>query len=379
MSLQIIFWISLGFIGLTYAGYPLAVWALAILFGKPVRKGDVDGSVSFIVAAHNEAGYIRGRIENLLGQENVKTAEVIVGSDGSTDETESIVSDMTDPRVKLVALAERRGKPATLNACVATTTGDYLIFADARQTFAPDAAARLLENFADENVKCVSGELVIARPADGSVDAGLYWRYEKFIRRNESRLYSTIGATGAIYALRREDFVELPQDTLLDDVVVPLCAQRAGGRTVFEPRAVACDEPAPPGREWSRKVRTLAGNFQLLFSPRRFGSPFAASTCVQFVGHKVARLLVPAAMVTALVGTFGFDGVLFGTLLGLQLAGYLGALIGWLLERAEKPTGLLGGPLTFVMLNLAVVAGLWGWLRGTQGVLWQRRRQGEVR
>ena len=373
MILQVLFWVSVGFVALAYAGYPLAVWVLADLLARPVRKGSVPGTVSFVVAAHNEAARIESRIRNLLDQQDVTIAQVIVGSDGSTDRTNDVVSGMNDPRVQLVALPERSGKPAALNACVPRATGDYLVFCDARQSFAPDAAARLVENFADPSVKCASGELVIHPRPDGSVDAGLYWRYEKFIRRAESRLYSTVGATGAIYAIRRADFAELPEDTLLDDVAVPLRAQRAGGRTVFEPEALAYDDPVSAEREWSRKVRTLAGNFQLMFRPGRFGNAYARGTCLQFLGHKVARLLVPLALATTLLGSFGFAGTPFWTLAGLQAAGYTGALMGWGLERAGKRTGLLGLPLTFVMLNLAVVAGFWGWLLGTQGVLWQRK------
>ena len=372
MILQVVFWMSLGFVALAYVGYPLGVWVLAGVMGKPVRKGPVSGTVSFIVAAHNEASHIETRIRNLLEQEGVEVAQVIVGSDGSTDGTDDIVSNMNDPRVQLIALAKRSGKPAVLNACVRRATGDYLVFCDARQTFAPEAAARLVVNFAEVSVKCVSGELVIGARPDGRVDAGLYWRYEKFIRRNESKLYSTVGATGAIYAIRRQDFVELPEDALLDDVTVPLRAQRAGGRTVFEPEALAHDEPVSSEREWSRKVRTLAGNFQLLFAPGRYGNPFRRATCLQFLGHKVARLLVPLAMVTTLIGTFGFSGPSFWTLVSLQGIGYVGAGGGWLLERSGRSPGLLGLPLTFVMLNLAVAAGFWGWLRGSQGVLWAR-------
>ena len=373
--LQIVFWTGVGVIVLAYAGYPLAVWLLAAAFPRPVSKAPVTGSVSFIVAAHNEAGHIARRVENLLAQKNVEIAQVIVGSDGSTDQTESIVAGIPDARVKLVALPERRGKPAVLNACVAAATGDYLVFCDARQTFTDEATSHLLANFADESVKCVSGELVIRPRADGSLDAGLYWRYEKFIRRSESRLYSTIGASGAICAVRREDFVELAEDILLDDVAIPLHAQRAGGRTVFEPEAVAWDEPISSDREWSRKVRTLAGNFQLLFAPRRTANPFIRATCLQFLGHKVSRLLVPGALLMVLVGTFGFSGGLFWTLLGFELAGVASAVAGWTIERAGRPVGLLGAPLTLVMLNLAVVAGFWGWLTGTQDILWKRRQE----
>ena len=177
----------------------------------------------------------------------------------------------------------------------------------------------------------------------------------------------TVDSEGGLVAV-----VELAEETVLDDVAIPLHAQRTGGRTVFEPEAVAYDEPTSAGREWSRKVRTLAGNFQLLFAPRRIANPYLRATCLQFLGHKVSRLLVPGALLMAGVGTFGFSGAFFWALAGLELAGVLSALAGWALERAGRPVGPLGAPLTVAMLNLAVVAGFGRWLMGAQGVLWER-------
>lgn len=372
MTLRIVFWVSLGVVLVAYAGYPLGVMALSRLVGRRVRKGPVAGRVSFIVAAHNEEATIERRVRNLLEQKGVEIAEAIVGSDGSTDRTEAIVSGLADDRVKLVCLPERRGKPAVLNACVKCATGEYLVFGDARQTFDPAAAARLVENFADMTVRCVSGELVLQEADGSSAGVGLYWKIEKLIRKSESRLYSTVGATGAIYAVRRVDWRELPADTLLDDVVAPLLAQRGGGRTVFEPRALAYDRLAGNEREWPRKVRTLAGNFQLLFSPRRHGNPFRPATCLAFLGHKVSRLAVPPAMVGALMGTFSFSGPLFWILLGAQLGGYAAALAGWILECRGRHSRFTSVPLTLVTLNLAVVVGLWRYLTGRQAVQWER-------
>jgi cellulose synthase/poly-beta-1,6-N-acetylglucosamine synthase-like glycosyltransferase len=227
------------------------------------------------------------------------------------------------------------GKAAALNAAVAAARHEVLVFADARQHFATDALRYLVRPFDDPRVGGVSGELMIdadAAPAAGAGQSpvaegvGLYWRYEKWLRQHESDIGSTLGATGAIWALRRAAWRPLPPRTLLDDVLAPMRAVLDGHRVVFAPEARAYDRSSPDAdTERRRKVRTLAGNYQLLRLEPRLLSPFANPVWLQFVSHKLGRLVVPYALVALLASSavLAHAGVIYAAALTLQVAFYV--------------------------------------------------------
>ena len=314
--MESVFWISALLIGYVYVGYPLLI-AFVARFRRPTRKACFRAgawpSISVIVAARNEGTRLPVRIRNLLDTFYPGEREIIVVSDGSTDRTTEVVAQFGD-EVRLIEL-EAGGKPTALNAGVAAARGDILVFADARQRFSEDALHELIANFADESVGGATGQLVLdcelGETASTIGDGlGLYWKYEKWQRRNESRVRSTLGATGAIYALRRRLWQPLPPDTLLDDVLAPMRAVLAGYRIVFDERAIAFDRTAPDAAiETRRKTRTLAGNYQILALEPRLLVPFLNPVWLQYVSHKFGRLLVP----WALVGLFASSVVLAGT------------------------------------------------------------------
>lgn len=351
--METLFWTSVLVVGYVYAGYPLLLAAWCAMATRPVRtRGftDVRGwpTVSIVVAAHNEGPRLRARVANLLEQQYPHPVEIIIASDGSTDSTLAALAPFGD-RVRLIELP-RSGKPAALNAGVAAAAGEIIVLADARQRFAPDAVRQLVSNFADPEVGGVTGELVldceIDRVAADSTIAdgvGLYWRYEKWLRRHESRVRSTVGATGAIYALRRDLWQPLPPDTILDDVLAPMRAVLAGHRIVVDERARAFDRTAPDGASESRrKIRTLAGNYQILFLEPRLLVPFVNPVWVQYLSHKVGRLVVPWALGTAFVASAALatDSWLYAVALILQLGFYgLAALGGWIESRDRSGTG----------------------------------------
>lgn len=346
--MSILFWTSVLVAAYIYVGYPalLAVWAR--FASRPVRKRTpgtpgVWPAVSVVVAARNEAARLPDRVRNLLEQDYPGEMEIIVVSGGSTDATPEALAPFGE-HVRLLEIPEG-GKPRALNTGVAAATGDIIVFADARQRFAPDAVRQLVSNFDDPAVGGVTGELVL-RPdrTDGQPDSaigegvGLYWNYEKWLRRRESRIASTLGTTGAIYALRRSLWRELPPETLLDDVLAPMRAVLDGYRIIFDDSARAFDRPERDSDvESRRKTRTLAGNYQILALEPRLLVPVLNPVWIQYVSHKLGRLVVPWCLVGALVSSMALASTsLFYAAACLAQLGFYGlAVIGGWVERKE--------------------------------------------
>lgn len=376
-----VFWFSLAGIGYTYVGYPALLWVLARLRPRPIQHAPIEPTVSVLIAAHNEISNIHRKLDSLLAQGYPPDRlEVLLGADGCTDGTEGVVERIAKGwagRLHLHRFPERLGKPAVLNALVAQATGEIVVFTDARQALDRRAVRRLAENFADPAVGCVSGELELTDDPSSPVAEGLgaYWDYEKSLRSLESRVGSMIGATGAIYAIRKSLYRPLDPRTLLDDVDTPLAIIAQGYRAVFEPKALAHDLVAPTGTdEFRRKVRTLAGNYQLFVQHARLlapGSPIAW----QFWSHKVFRTLVPFWLVAVFVASGTLPGPLYRVAWWAQVAGYALAGLGaageslrwhWPGERVARVA------YVFCLLNLSAVVGLIRFLLSTQPVTWEK-------
>ncbi len=347
----VLFWASVLIIGYVYAGYPLLLALRARAAGRRPHKRRPDEAgpwppISIIVAARNEAARLPARVENLLHLAYDGPREIIVVSDGSTDATAAALAPFAG-RVTLVEIGQS-GKPAALNAGVAAASGEILVFADARQWFSRGALKHLVANFSDPEVGGATGELVLdcEEADDPNADSGigegvgLYWKYEKWLRRNESLVWSTLGATGAIYALRRSSWRPLPPQTLLDDVLAPMRTVLAGRRIVFDEAARAYDRVAPDGAaESRRKTRTLAGNYQILALEPRLLLPIVNPVWWQYVSHKIGRLIVPWALVAAFAASAALLGESWIYLVAflLQLGFYgLAALGGWLDAREHR-------------------------------------------
>jgi cellulose synthase/poly-beta-1,6-N-acetylglucosamine synthase-like glycosyltransferase len=383
----------------TYCLYPALIAFWSRFRPRPVRRAaGHEPTVSVVLAVWNEAANLERRVANLLDQHYPPDKlEIVVVSDGSTDATGDVLRRLADgeSRLRSLLLSDNAGKAVALNEGVAAASGELIVFADARQTFAPDAIARLAENFADPRVGSASGELELldappdpsAEPAAGSgvgvaANVGLYWRYEKWIRRNESAAGSMLGATGAIYAIRRHLYRPLPPGALLDDFLTPMRIVLGGRRAIFDGRAVAADRVSTrAGQEFRRKVRTLAGNFQAVAAEPGLLFPWSnPATWWQLWSHKLLRLLVPWALLALLPATLLAGGPAMGLLAAGQILFYLLALAGWLAERRGRPLMLkpVGLAYTFVVLNLAAAVGLIAWLRDGSGRgVWRKAyRQG---
>ena len=370
----VLFWISAVIIGYVYVGYPclIALWA-RVAGRHPRRALFAEGqwpAISIVIAARNEAARLPARVRNLLDQAYPGRCEILIVSDGSTDDPTSALAEFGPP-VRVIELPPG-GKPTALNAGVAASTGEILVFADARQRYAPGALTELVANFADPSVGGATGELVLdceqQTVSDSPVGEGIgvYWIYEKWLRRNESRVWSTLGATGAIYALRRTCWTPLPARTLLDDVLAPMRAVLNGCRMVFEERAIAYDRASTDGpSESRRKTRTLAGNYQILLQDPRLLVPFANPVWLQYMSHKVGRLLVPWALLGLFVATLAIAPAhpLAAVVLALQGIFY-GLAIGGAVFHARERLARIA--YTFVMMNLSAVAGLAALKRGRE-------------
>jgi poly-beta-1,6-N-acetyl-D-glucosamine synthase len=371
-----VFWLAAALIVYTYAGYLGWLWVRARLFPWPTRRGEYQPSVSILMVVRNEEGVLREKLNNLLQLDYpAERCQVVVVSDGSTDGTEEILrSHASNPRVHIVLNQLAQGKASGLNDAMDVSQAEIALFTDARQRIEPSAVRLLMENFSDPDVGCASGELMLGDLKHGESSQGLslYWRTEKQIRKLEAASGSVVGATGALYAVRRELLTRVPAGTILDDVYLPMQVVRQGKRVVLDERARAWDNPnLGMNREFSRKVRTLSGNYQLVqLAPWLLSSENPVR--FEFVSHKLLRLVVPLALAALLVASFGLGGPFHRTMLVLQLIFYSLSLLA--LSRFLK-RGILAriadAAGAFVLLNSAAAVALANFVAGRR-TAWTR-------
>ena len=375
MKMKWVFWLSASVIGYSYLGYAAWLWLRSRWSPRPVRRSSDEPSVSAVMVVRNEEAVIARKLENLLTLDYPKEKlEVVIVSDGSSDRTVEVLAEFErDPRVRVVVKTVSQGKAAGLNDAVAQASGEVLFFTDARQQIEPGALRLLIENFGDPEVGAASGELMLGDPASGETGKGmgLYWRIEKKIRELESASGSVVGATGAIYCVRRNLFQALPQGTILDDVLVPMQVVGQGSRVIFDSRARAWDSPdLGDGREFSRKVRTLSGNYQLLqLAPWLLGSKDAIR--FEFVSHKLSRLAVPLALLGLLLASMFLPQPFYRAALVAQLAFYVLSLVALGGIKVGPLSRLADAARTFVVLNSAALVAFVNFVTGRKAV-WVR-------
>lgn len=381
-----VFWVSLAVTVVTYLGYPVILAIAERLLYRPVRKKDILPTVSILVVAYNEEDTIAGKLKNLLELDYpADKLEIVVASDGSNDETVSIAKQFVSERVSLYHYTLRRGKPSVLNETVPKLTGEIIVLCDARQLFAKDCIRNLVKNFADSSVGGVSGELVFEKSGQDGLGQGLdaYWRYEKSLRRREAAIHSSVGGTGAILSLRRELWQPIQVDTILDDVVIPFGVVRQKRRFVFDSQAKIYDRAAATGEnEFARKVRTLAGNYQIVFNPSTMNTPLFTKIGVQFILHKVLRLLMPATLLGMFFGNLyltdmprafqGAEQSFYTVFFFGQFLFYFSGLFGYAFEKAEIKIPFLHFPYAFSLLHLSMIFGFFQWASGRIDVAWHK-------
>jgi poly-beta-1,6-N-acetyl-D-glucosamine synthase len=352
-------WFALfaGLVGYVLVGYP-ALLALAARGSRPHQKRDCEPTVSVIIPAYNGESFLAAKLRSVLSLDYPKNKlEILVVSDGSTDRTDELAAEFELEGVRLLRV-ERGGKPAALNTAIPTVNGEILLLTDVRQILAKDSLRLLVRSFADPAVGVVSGELVISNTKGGAeAEIGAYWRFELWIRDRLSQIDSMFGATGAIYAMRRSLAVTIPTDMLLDDMYLPLSAYFKGYRLVMEREAKAYDIPTSREAEFRRKVRTLAGNFQILMAYPALLGP-GNRMWWHFVSYKLGRLLLPWALACLLICSVLLPNPWRWPVCGVQLCGYgLAAVDGWI--PAGMPLKRLSSPArTFVVMMIAAALAL---------------------
>jgi cellulose synthase/poly-beta-1,6-N-acetylglucosamine synthase-like glycosyltransferase len=375
-SLEIIFWCSVALVAYTCVIYPLLMALIARLRPDQHRCGDFDGSVSIVLAVHNEEAGIVGRLEELttLLAASGREGEILVVSDCSTDATVELARRFTERGVRVLELSTNVGKAAAMSRACAAATCDILVFGDVRQRWANNALDKLLRNFADARVGAASGELVVESRPGVMAGVGLYWRFEKWLRQNEAQVHSTVGVTGAICAVRRALFRPIPAGLVLDDVYWPLRVALQGYRVIHDRAAIAFDRlPDNPRDEFRRKVRTLSGNFQLLVRIPQALLPGFCPIWFQFLSHKILRLAVPWALLLMLASCAVLDGPLYRVLLVCQLLGYGLGIFG-LWSAVGARVRLSAAAASFLVLNTAAWLSFWIWITGQSSKSWRKVR-----
>jgi biofilm PGA synthesis N-glycosyltransferase PgaC len=348
------FLIACVFIAYTVAGYPLILRWLARRFGRPVEKHFELRSVSFVIAVHNGANFLSDKLRSILDLDYPRElVEILVVSDASTDDTDEIARSFGPQGIQLICVP-RGGKPAALNVAVPRASGEILVLTDVRQVLERESLRRLIACFGDPAVGVVSGDLVIRKGSIEETNVGLYWRYERWIRKQLGQVDSMMGATGPYYAIRRALFRPMPNDLLLDDMYIPLGAFFQGYRLIVEEEARAFDYPTGVETEFRRKVRTLAGNYQLLrYFPQLLGP--RNRMLFHYLSYKMTRLLLPWAVLALLGFSFGLPRPWREISLAGQAIFYGLALLD-LFSGPETPWKRISSPARTVVSLLAAAA-----------------------
>ncbi len=374
MSAEILFWASASLAFYVYAGYPLVLCLFRLLVPRPVSRRPIEPEVSILVAAYNEEAVIEAKIRNCLDLDYPPgKLEVVVVSDGSTDQTAAHAARLSGQgRVRVISHAENSGKLAVLNETIPQLRGEIVVLSDASSLLAPDSVRRLMAPFADPQVGAASGLYRVSKGDQPAGDLGkqenAYWKYETFLKRQESAVGSILGAHGALYALRKSLYPFPPPGLINDDYIIPVRILQQGYRVTYEPEAVAWESVQDLGG-FRRRVRVMRGNLQQLREIRGFLWPPRLWPLFCIVSHKAGRLGVPLAMlVMAASNVFLLPQPGYLAIAALQAAFYvlvaLGA--GWRLQPR-----FLGLPYYFCMIHAAALLALCQTLAGRRQVAWK--------
>ena len=374
----VLFWLSFGAMLHTYLLYPLTLRFFRRRFRTPPEfKTSEWPTVALLIPAYNEEAVIGRKVENALALEyEPGKFEILVGSDGSTDQTNEIVRSFDDSHLRLIELPGRSGKTGVLNRLVSETQAGIIAISDANVILEPGALTKLVRHFADKTVGVVNGGKYILIPAGAESVRGeaLYGAYENSLRTLESEVGGMSGALGSLMALRRELYQPYDRGAINDDTVPAIWAVLAGYRQVHDPAAKAIEESGTSIREeFRRRVRIGAGNFQTLFRYRRMLHPRFGIAAYTYFSHKVLRWIFPFLMIiTLLANLFLLDRVLYQFLFMGQVIFYFAALLGWLGDLIGSRLPTVTSIYHFTAMNVALLGGFFVYRRGIKSAAWER-------
>ena len=395
--LIIVFWLSVFLVFYTYVGYTLVLWVMVkikeAVKGKPEQSvaGELP-DVTLLIAAYNEKDYVDEKVKNSLELDYPKDKLKIVWvTDGSDDGTPDLLRQY--PEVTVHHLLRRGGKIEAMNRGVSLSNTPIIIFSDANAMLGKESVRRIIHLFANPKVGCVSGEKRIfdnEKDMAAGAGEGLYWKYESFQKRYDARLYSVVGAAGELFAIRREYFAEVEDDTLLDDFIISLRIAMRGYTTQYDPQAYACERSSANVREeLKRKIRIAAGGFQSIARLVPLLNFFKYGLLsFQYISHRVLRwTLAPLSLLLLLVSNFALalqtglfttpftEGWIMSTVFWLQICFYAMALLGWFLENRHIKLKVLFVPYYFFIMNYAVFLGFFRCVKKSQNVVWERAKR----
>lgn len=360
----------------TYFAYPILIALCARVRPMQVAKDpEYSPMVSAIIPVYNAKEYIAPKLDSLLALDYPsEKLEIILLSDCSDDGSDALIEEYATRypgKIRLLRAETRSGKPSAINAMRREATGEVLLMTDIRQELHPECLRELVTHLADPNIGAVSGNLELR----GAVGAGFYWKYEKWIRQSEAGFRSLVGVTGAIYGIRAADLPDLPIGITLDDMWVPMRLRLQGKRIAFAKNAIAYDEAFDDDKEFGRKTRTLAGNYQLFAVLPKLLLPLVNPSWFETFSHKILRLVCPWALIALAllsglsVAASPYGGATWQYYVMLVLAA--GQVGFYLLAFAGKRLGKLGNiARTFVIMNYAALVGLWKFVSGGQKITW---------
>jgi len=384
MWMTVIFWMLTAVIFFTYAGYPFVLFLLSLTQRKNVSVSSDDlPSISIVIAAYNEEVMMEKKLMNTLAQDYpAPLLQIIVITDGSTDATVAIASSFSN--VLVLHELQRRGKAAAINRAVAFAENEIIVLTDANSFLQQGTLQELIKPFVDSEVGAVAGEKkVVDLPGVAASGEGIYWKYESWLKQQETLFYTVVGAAGELFALRKKYFTTIPEHTITDDFFLSLSVNLQQKKCVYAKQAISIEAASLSlADEWKRKVRIAAGGIQSLFLVSEALNPFRyPKLAFQFYSHRVLRWLfcAPAMIVLFFLNWMiiykNDAGALYEGLFVLQLLFYVCAFIGWLMAINRKTFFLFSIPFYIVFMHVAMLAGTFRFANGKQSVLWEKAKR----
>ena len=387
--LVFLFWLSVFLVAYTYIGYPLLIAWIASFRPRHVSSPAFEYSVTLLITAYNEESVIEKKMENSLALDYPPgKMQIIVAADGSTDRTPEIVSSFQERGILLAFTPRRDGKMAAINRAIPLARGEIIVFSDANNMYEADAIKRLVAPFSDATVGASTGaKLVIQDGGSLSGAEGIYWKYESWLKKNETAAATCTSSVGEILAIRRELYQSPPNNIINDDYYIVLDLIRRGFRVYYVPEARSLEYVSASARdEMVRRSRMNAGKYQAIFLSHKLLPSNRPFVLWQIISHKYCRAFLPFGFIGALAANILI--VLFNAnvpssypyliLLCLQIAFYAAAALG----NRMKFGGFLGKlfylPTYLVNSNLAILRGFYGYMSKKQTNVWERVRRDQV-